>query len=291
MPYFLLIIATLCLSFSAIGAGIYNRKNARKKSSSQIYNLIQMAAVFVLWLIKFLSNPEINIAVLPYSVLFAIGYVAAMVSSVYAYKEGSLILSSLIMQLSMITTSIWGFFFWNSPITPTIVIGLLLVVLTLWLCLYTGKREGKDKKKINARWLLFISIYFIGNSLGSITQRTQQLDFNSAYGDFLMVVATAIGLIAVTIHFLISDRDNAVSIIKGYWYLPFLAGAFNFFTNLIIITLATSTLSPTLVYPFIAVGSLAVNTIFSLLIFKEKMNWWQWLGVGIGTLSIVLLSI
>ena len=291
MPYFLLITATLFLSFSAIGAGLYNRKNAQKKSSSQIYNLIQMAAVFVLWLIKFLSNPEINVAVLPYSVLFAIGYIAAIVSSVYAYKEGSLILSSLIMQLSMITTSIWGFFFWNSPITPTIVIGLLLVVLALWLCLYTGKREGKDKKRINARWLLFISIYFIGNSLGSITQRTQQLDFNSAYGDFLMVVATAIGLVAVTIRFLISDRTNAVSIIKGSWYLPFLAGAFNFFINLIIITLATSTLSPTLVYPFIAVGSLAMNTIFSLFIFKEKMNWWQWLGVGIGTLSIVLLSI
>ncbi len=32
-------------------------------------------------------------------------------------------------------------------------------------------------------------------------------------------------------------------------------------------------------------------TIFSLFIFKEKMRWWQCLGVVIGTIAILLLSI
>ncbi len=291
MPYILLVSAALFLSFCGIGASFYNRKNEGRHDTAAIYNFISLIAVFSLWLIKFLSNPEINLAVVPYSVLFAVGYTSAMIASVSAYREGSLVLSSLIMQLSMITTSIWGFFFWNSPVTPVIILGLLFVVITLWLCLYTGKRKDNEKIKITPKWIFFISIYFVGNSLASTVQRSQQIDFNAAYGDFLMVVATGIGLAVCAVRYFRSDRTDTKVIVKETAYVPFIAGVLNFFINLIVITLASSTLSPTLIYPFIAVGSLALNTVVSLFVFKEKMRWWQWCGVAVGAVAIVLLSI
>ena len=291
MPYALLITATVFLSLSGICATFYNRKNAGKKDTAAIYNLIQLVAVFLFWLVKFLTNPEMDPAVLPYSILFTLGYTAAMAASVSAYREGSLVLSSLIMQLSMITTSIWGFFFWNSPVTPMVVIGLLLVVVALWLCLYQGKEEKGVKKKITPKWIFYISIFFVGNSLASITQRTQQLNFESAYGDFLMAVATGIGVVACAILYLRSDKTDSKAIVKSTWYIPAISGATNFVINLIVITLATTALSPTLVYPFMAVGSLAITTVVSIFTFKEKMKWWQWIGVSIGAVSIVLLSI
>ena len=55
--------------------------------------------------------------------------------------------------------------------------------------------------------------------------------------------------------------------------------------------MAVTTLSPSLIYPVIGVGSLAVVTIFSLFVFKEKMHWWQWVGVAVGALAVALLSI
>ena len=291
MPYVLLITATVFMSASGICASFYNRKNADKKDTAAIYNLIQLATVFLFWLVKFLTNPEINPAVLPYSLLFTLRYTAAISASVYAYREGSLILSSLIMQLSMITTSIWGFFFWNSPVTPMIIIGLFLVVLTLWLCLYQGKVKGGEKKKITPKWLLYISLYFVGNSLGSIVARTQQLDFEAAYGDFFMMIATCIGFMVCIIRYIRSDKTDSRTVARSSWYLPALSGATNFVINLIVLILATSAISPTLVYPFMAVGALSLNTLASLLIFKEKMRWWQWVGVGVGAVAIVLLSI
>ena len=291
MPYIFLISATLFVSFCAIGAGVYNRKNEGCRSTSAIYNLIQLFAVFSLWLIKFLLSPEIDLAVLIYSVLFALGYTVAMIVAVSAYREGSLVLTSLIMQLSLISTSIWGFFFWNSPVTVGIIIGLVLVVLALWLCLYTGKPKENEKKKITSKWILYISLYFVGNSLGSIVQKTQQMDFNACFGDFFMVVATGIALAVCLINYLRSDRSDTKVILKRSFYIPFISGALNFFINLFVIILATSTLSPTLVYPVLAIGSLALNTIVSLFVFKEKMRWWQWLGVAVGALAILLLSI
>lgn len=291
MPYALLITATVFLSASGICATFYNRKNTDKKDTAAIYNLIQLISVFLFWLIKFLTNPEINLEVVPYSILFTLGYTAAVAASVSAYREGSLVLSSLIMQLSMITTSIWGFFFWNSPVTPTVIIGLLLVVLALWLCLYQGKEERGEKKKITPKWIFYISLFFVGNSLASITQRTQQINFDSAYGDFLMAVATGIGVAACAVLYLRSDKTDSKAIVRSSWYIPTISGATNFVINLIVIILATSTLSPTLIYPFMAVGSLAITTVVSIFIFKEKMRWWQWIGVAVGALAIILLSI
>ena len=291
MSYAILISATLFISFCAIGAGIYNRQNEGRRGTSAIYNLIQLFAVFSLWLIKFLVSPQINPAVLIYSALFALGYTTAMVVAVLAYREGSLVLTSLIMQLSLISTSIWGFFFWNSPVTVGIIIGLVLVVVALLLCLYTGKPKEGEQKKITPKWILFISLYFVGNSLGSIVQRTQQLDFNKAFGDFFMMVATGIAFVVCLVKYLRSDRSDTKAIIKKSFYLPLVSGTLNFFINLCIIILASSSLSPTLVYPFLAVGSLAVNTIASLFVFKESMRWWQWIGVAVGTVAIVLLSI
>jgi len=37
------------------------------------------------------------------------------------------------------------------------------------------------------------------------------------------------------------------------------------------------------------IGSLAVTSIFSIAIFKERMNWWQWGGVVLGAIAIALL--
>jgi multidrug transporter EmrE-like cation transporter len=41
----------------------------------------------------------------------------------------------------------------------------------------------------------------------------------------------------------------------------------------------------------IAVGGLAVTSIFSLVAFKEKLHWWQWVGVAVGAVAVALLSL
>ena len=287
MPYLILTAATIFMSCNGIGATFYNRKNTSFKETAKIYNLLILGSVFVCWLIKFLTNPVFDFTVIIYSLIFTAGYTVAMLSSVCAYREGPMTLSSLIMQLSVISSTVWGFFFWGSEVTVPVIIGLLCVVIALALCLYTG-RGNEEKKRISARWLLFISLFFVGNSVGTITQRTQQLDFDSAYGDFFMTVATGVSFAVCLFVYLKSDKTDTKKILEGSWYIPLLCGAFNFFQNLFVIILATL-LSANIVYPVLMIGSLAITSIFSIAIFKERMNWWQWVGVVVGAIAIALL--
>ena len=288
MPYLILTAATLFMSCNGIGATFYNRKNTSFKETAKIYNLLILGTVFICWLIKFLTDSEFDFKVIIYSLVFTVGYTTAMLSSVCAYREGPMTLSSLIMQLSMISTTVWGFFFWESEITAPVIVGLLLVIVALVLCLYTGKDGEGEKKRISAKWLLYISLFFVGNSVGTITQRTQQLDFDSAYGDFFMTVATGVSFAVCLFVYLKSDKTDTKKILEGSWYIPLLCGAFNFFQNLFVIILATL-LSANIVYPVLMIGSLAITSIFSIAIFKERMNWWQWVGVVVGAIAIALL--
>ena len=288
MPYLILAAATIFMSCNGIGATLYNRKNSSFKETAKLYNLLILGTVFICWLIKFLTNPMFDFTVIIYSLVFTVGYTTAMLSSICAYREGPMMLSSLIMQLSMISTTVWGFFFWGSEITAPVIAGVFLVIAALMLCLYTGKVEVGEKKRISAKWLLFVSLFFVGNSVGTITQRTQQLDFDSAYGDFFMTVATGVSFAVCLFVYLKSDKTDTKKILEGSWYIPLLCGAFNFFQNLFVIILATL-LSANIVYPVLMIGSLAVTGIYSIVIFKERMNWWQWLGVILGAIAIALL--
>ena len=37
------------------------------------------------------------------------------------------------------------------------------------------------------------------------------------------------------------------------------------------------------------IGSLSITLVFSIGIFREKMKWWQWIGVLLGAVAIALL--
>ena len=82
-----------------------------------------------------------------------------------------------------------------------------------------------------------------------------------------------------------------MGIIKKQGYLPVLAGFINFLLNLLIILLASGTLSPSLIYPVVAIGGIAINSVASILLFKERLAAIQWTGIALGAVSVALLSL
>ena len=132
---------------------------------------------------------------------------------------------------------------------------------------------------------------FLGNVGCTIVQKTQQMDFNAQYGNFLMMVAIAISAIVCIIMYLRSDKIDFSQTVRTSWYFPVSAGVCNALLNLFVIFLATSSLSPSLIYPVLSIGGLMLTTTCSAFIFKEKMHWWQWLGIGVGIVAVGILSL
>ena len=267
---------------------MYNSRTKGKKTAVPLYNFIILSSVFILWLVMFIIDGRYNFSVLWYSALFALFYSVCNVSLIKALKEGSVILTSLLLQLSLIAVSVWGLIFWGARFSVLVLAGLVMAIVSVALCLY--KKEN-GKLDINFKWLIFALLAFAGNAGCCIVQRTQQMAFNGKYGDFLMMAATGLSAIVCGVIYFTGDKEGSKLIIAKAGLYPVIAGICNVLLNLFVIFLATSSISPSLIYPVISVGGIAITIVFSALVFKEKMNLWQWFGLFLGAVATGLLSI
>ena len=273
---------------SSVFGKIFNKKNDEKRDATIFYNFFLMVSVFIGWGILYGIDFSFEANVLWYSALFAVCYSACNLGIINALKYGPAMLTSLFISLSLILTTLWGFFFWEAKITAPVVIGLLLVVCAIVLCLYS---KEKEEKAFSWKWLFYVALAFFGNAGCSIVQRTQQVAYNGQHGNMLMVFAIGFSLILYAIIYLQSDKKDTSAMLKTSWWMPIGAGICNLVLNVFVMLLALTALSPSLIYPVIGVGGIAVVTVFSLLVFKEKMRWSQWLGVSVGAIAVLLLSI
>ena len=285
----ILLLAAAVL-FSALGStilpGFYTRKNVGLRGQGDLYNLCRHLGILVFWGIYYAFNFSFEPAVLPYCLLIAIGYVSCF-WILDAMACGPVSLTSLFVSLSLVVSSVYGFFFWNSPVTPLSVAGLCLVVLSLWLALH----KGRGQAPVSRKWLLLVAVFFTGNSAYSIGQRAQQAAWNGEHRGQLMFFGLLLTCVGALLRYLVRRRKGFDKIPVKTVAIPFAASVINGFYNLFVMMLATRPLSPSIIYPSIAVGALALTSLFSLAVLKEKMKWWQWLGIAVGTVAVGLLSI
>lgn len=292
IEYFQLVGATVCSAMMSIVGSFYNRKTQGKNNTNAVYSMVLCLVAFVCWGALWLTDLSFNARVLPYSLAFAAFYIVAIWGKIAALRSGSPLITSLLCQLSLIAVSVWGFFFWNEPFTPLVAVGLCLVVCSIFLCLYTGKTDkNTEKTKFSWKWLVFVALAFFGNAGCTIVQRHQQKAFAYQYGNMLMFFALLCASVAFVAAWLKSDKKDTVTILKKSGYLPAITGVANVLLNVFVILLASASLSASLVFPTMSVGALALTTLFSVFALKERLRWWQWLGIAVGALAIVLLSI
>ena len=289
MDYFCLAASVLCISASNILGKDFNRKNKGRAGISAIYNLIGTLSAFTVWAVIFLCDGSYDLRVIPYALLFALCFVLYNFGAIKALKTGSVMLTSLFGKFSLIVASVWGFFFWGDRFTYLTGIGLALAVISILLCLYHGK--GGKKQKLDRKWIGYVLLVLLGNGGCTVVQRNQQIDFDGKYGSFFMAVAVGVSLVFFAVIYLAGDRRDTGNTVRKTGYLPILAGLSNALMNIFVIRLATSSLSPSLIYPSLAVGGLALVTVASLFIFKERMRSWQWAGVALGAMATAILSL
>ena len=293
MPYFYLTSTVFLFSFTSIFGKIFTRSNEKYRGSESFYNFFLILSVFAGWCVLFFTKPSFDATALIYSVIFGLSFVVTNLGLINALKHGPATLTALFLNLSLIVSTVWGFFFWDAVVSTPVIIGLVLVVIAIPLCLFSGNNEGE--KSVSLKWMLYALLVLIGNSGCTISQRTYQMISGGEHGNMMMMCAIGIAVLFYLILFMRGDRSDVKPLLKHSLWIPVMVGISNVIQNLFVMIMSlppvSDVLSSSLIYPVIAVGGLALVTIVSIFIFKERMRWWQWVGVVIGAVSVALLSI
>lgn len=287
MPYLYLLAAVVGSAMLSIMTAAFNRRN-HTPHIANLYNVIYMASAFLCWTVMYIVNFSFEPGVLLYAAGYGVFYALTLIGLFHAIHCGSVSLTSFMKQLSFVGVAVWGFIFWQSPITLTVMVALVLIAFSLYLCFKTDKNRGRSP--ISFKWVLYVCLLFGGNAACSIVQKYQQLAYDGQHGTMLMCFAVGFALLLSSLFLLKNGIPSLKQLAKGSFKFPVLAGVGSTMANLFIILLATTSLSPAVIYPCIAVGGMILAILFSVIVYKERLSAKQWVGLAIGVVAIVFLN-
>lgn len=289
MMYAYLVMAMAFSAAITVSGRLYNTKNAGLTHISCLYNVIVPISATLGWFVFWCRDFSFDIHVLPYSFLYGIGYSCFTFGILNALKNGSTSLTALAKQLSLVGVSIWGFLFWDTRFTAATIIGIVLIVISLVLCLFTKERGGNSGNLF--KWLFFAALTAAGNAGCSIIQKYQQLAFHYQHKNMFMFFGVLFASVFCLLLACKEDKQNWPVAFKKSWMFPALAGLSSSFSNSCILLLIRQEMSPAIIYPGVAVGGLMITIFISLLCFRERIRPLQWCGLAIGAVALVLLSV
>ncbi len=311
-------ILYLLLGITAVTVSVQNiikeRFNNKVGGSSFLFSALTslFALIFFLFANLFYEKDfYYDAKLLVPSVCFAIAYASATVFSVLALASGPLAKSSLIISCSLIIPSLYGIFVQDvyinaikngsatmsealsSSLSPTLIIGTVLLVASLFLINREKKEKEAGEKKVTLKWVIFITLAFLGNGACSVIQ-TAKTDFLGVKGNanFMLVALTIVVVILTISAFLVKKERPLLKITatKGLAYSAF-CGISNGLTNFLIIYLNSHSFPASVLFPVVSGGGLVLVFLWSFFVKKERFTPLQYVGYFLGVVSLVLLNL
>ena len=278
----LLILIVSLLSADGVFSKTYNKRTGNK--GAFIFCAISCIAGCLYFLLS-AGKLQFDIAVLPYTLMFAAAFATAILSEYMAFQTGPLSLSALALSYSLIIPTLFGVVYYHEKTSVFFFIGIVVMVISIFLVTL-----AKDEKKISLKWAVFAGLAFLGNGICSTVQNVQQRVFEGAYKNELMIMALAIIAVVVLIVALRFERGTIKECVKKGAILAVVKGASNGFMNFLVMVLSLR-MAASLMYPMISVGSVLLSTAIAAVFFKERLSLSQNIGLGLGLCAIVLLNL
>ena len=219
------------------------------------------------------------------AVLYGSGFYFAYL----AYRVGPYLLTHTITGLNFIFPIFYGLFFLNESANYMTYLALACTFISFFLMVYGKPKKQEQKKGFSFLWLIATIITLLSNGFISILNKTQQAAFNNQYTNEYMVITLSGATFFLLLLGFITERKNLKTLLKGGAYgmgAGLLNGAKNF------ANLAAMMIVPlTILTPVKMAIAKPLNFCVSFFIYKERYTILQYLSIGFGILSVVLMQV
>ena len=286
MQYALLLCTALLLTLQKV---TQKRYNTICKSGALLFSgMISLCAMLVFAAVVTVDRawnwtPHL---ILP-AVGFGLSYAAATVFTVLAIRNGSLARTTLVTSYSLLIPALAGLLVLREPLKGTMLAGILILVLALWL---TNHRRSDGK--VTLKWVVFVTLSFAGNGLCSTVQKLAPHYIAEAklYQNMYMIAALGLSsAVLITASFLMKETDRKTTLHRGA-PLALICGLCNGGVNILVLYL-NARIPASVMFPVISAGQIILVCLYSLPFCREHFTKKQWAGFAVGILSAVLLNL
>ncbi|MEJ6753569.1 MAG: EamA family transporter [Flavobacteriales bacterium] len=236
-------------------------------------------------IIELKSNVNLNLLIcsLIVGVLFVITF------NLYAFtaQKIGITLSTIANKMSMIIPILIGLILFKEEVTLIKVIGIFLAIGAI---IFSSK-EDKKSKKLSQVNMLILSLLFIGQGLADgILNWAQKNILNSDNMNLFFTLTFLSAGLAGGLYIFYKIKTSNFKMNKKSILWGITLGIPNYLTLLYFMkSLKNDLFSSYQVFPIVNIGVIVLCTILSVILFKEKVSFYKWIGVGFGILAISLI--
>lgn len=222
---------------------------------------------------------------------FGLSYAAATVFVVLAIRHGSLARTTLVTSYSLLVPALAGLALLREPLKPTLIGGILLLILSLWLTNYRGS-PADGGQTVTFKWVVCVALGFAGNGLCSTVQKLAPHYTHGGDLNQTMYMILALGLSAVILtaaSFASGERDRPKILRRGA-PLALVCGLCNAGVNVLVLYL-NARIPASVMFPVMSAGQIILVCAYALAVGRERFTKKQWTGFAVGIASLVLLNL
>lgn len=280
----LLSIVVVSLSIQSVLRKIYSRNDDSSKIGIYGFTLTMVLSALLLFLLFPKSENKLSTDIFGYAVGFAAAYLCALYFHQLAIAEGSLSLTALVVSYSLMIPTFHGIFFLKESLTVIKIIGMLLVLISLY---FVG--DVKKVERISVKWVIYAALAFFGNGMCTTVQKMYQLKSGGDFKTEFMIIALAVTAVVLIALCFAKEKSIPVPKLKNGGLVAIGVGLFNALVNMLVMMLARYPAA--IVFPTIQGGSIILTYFISRYGFREKLSLNQNIGFYIGVLSVILLNL
>lgn len=285
MMYLLLLFSII---LGVCKSGIYNRyAKADKPDTAGIFtfNAISYGTAAVVTFF-FGIGKNLSLTTLICAAAYALAVFSLQALSVAAMTIGPMSLTSLFVLYGMIIPSLAGPIFWKEPFGIFQVVGMLVMLASIWLL----RDKNESGTAAGKRWTLMVFICFLLSGTAGVVEKVHQT--SESKDERIMFLFIACGfMFALSLAGRAALRGRGKKIpSKRVAALGAASGAIISVYSQINLTLAGS-LDSLIYYPVANGGALLLTVLISAVVFREKLSGKRLVGFFAGLISIILLSI
>lgn len=224
----------------------------------------------------------------PTFLLFCLGVGVLFIGNYFAYSKSVHIngvgVSIASMRLSLLIPVLLSIFFYGELLSPRNIFGIALAVASLML-LVPGENRSRYGR-VHAGWLLLIVFIFSGLADASLKIYREEYSIHINTMLFMSIILAAAFAMGLAGCFM--DKSGRPLFILEEWKLGALIGVPNLYASVFLIY-ALDSMSGAIVFPLVNIFNVLGGTLLGLIRWKDQVSGWQWTGIAVAVVAIILL--
>ena len=284
----------LCFSISLMtlnGVFLHKFANRGLKNVGDVFlfngTMSLVWSVALLVLAMFTGGLQFNSQTLAFSVAYAIILCGYQLFKGLALSNGPISMTTLISNCAFLITTAYAYFIEGEPVTLIKLIGIVLLIISLFLCIYT-----KLDNKVTFKWIIFSVLLFLsGGSVGVIYKifGKSSVSQNATSMVFFAALISAVTFLALAFTTNKKRQLPTPKLSKTAVKFAVICGITG--CTYIRLNLSLSALIPSVIFFPLCNGlTVILSAIVGWQYFKEKLMPQQFVGIGLGMVAIVLIG-